>query len=387
MKLSFLLLSVLLAPAYGQTIDECAATDPVICYYSGKSNKAKIAVCTVTEKYGELTYKSECVSPSKSLKGTITSCGYCPESTDAPVTSDPVVVPVPVPTPVAPVIPPVTAAPVTATPVVAPVTAAPIVAPTIAPCMDDPEFRFKQERDKTCEWVGEKPLQRCEKEWNQIDLSYYCPRACGLCDPTPAPSTPPSGAPSTPPTAAPVTAAPTGCDPELCFNDPDFKHKGCGKWDCDWVAKKTESRCYKENNNQNYDTALDSCPESCSTSALCMEVASKPGSEGCAGDNKFLCPITCGLCELCPETSSRVSLSSFQQLSRGGCPAPVGSPAPTTEFVLCDWNGVGCQSRDEKEISIGKFLFCKEPILFCIIVCLSTNLCWLCIKTKRQFLA
>jgi len=83
-----------------------------------------------------------------------------------------------------------------------------------------------------------------------------------------------------------------------------------------------------------------------------MEVASKPGSEGCAGDNKFLCPITCGLCELCPETSSRVSLSSLQQLSRGGCPAPVGSPAPTTEFVLCDWNGVGCHSRDETEISI-----------------------------------
>merc|ERR1719487_2880649 len=127
----------------------------------------------------------------------------------------------------------------------APVTSAPVVTPT--PCKDDPEFRFKQERDKTCEWVAEKPIERCEKEWKRIDLSYYCPRSCGLCEPSPAPSSPPSGSPSTPP-----SAAPTGCDPELCFNNPDFKHQNCGKFDCDWVAKKTESRCYKENNNQNY---------------------------------------------------------------------------------------------------------------------------------------
>ena len=246
------------------------------------------------------------------------------------------------------------------------VTAAPMVTPT--PCKDDPDFRFKQERDKTCEWVAEKPLQRCEKEWKRIDLSYYCPRACDLCGPSPAPSTPPSGAPSTPPTAAPVTAAPSGCNPELCFNDPDFKHKACAKFDCDWVAKNPDSRCEKEN-------VYSSCPESCTTSAFCLDVASKPGSKGCAGDNAVLCPISCGLCDLCPETSTRVSLRPLR-LSRGGCPAPVEAPT-TSNFVLCDWAGVGCQSRDETSLEyvnialtgtipseIGELTALKEFIFF-----------------------
>ena len=141
----------------------------------------------------------------------------------------------------------------------------------------------------------------------------------------------------------------TGCDPELCFNNPDFKHKNCGRFDCEWVAKKTESRCYKEDNNKGL-TVFAECPESCAASDFCLNVASKHGIEGCDGDNKYLCPITCGLCDLCPESSSRVSLRPFQ-VSRGGCPAPVEAvqttPAPTSEFVLCEWTGVGCTSRSE----------------------------------------
>ena len=132
----------------------------------------------------------------------------------------------------------------------APVAGTSVVTPT--PCKDDPEFRFKKKRDKTCKWVAEKALQRCEKKWKRIELSYYCPRSCGVCGPSPAPSTPPSGSPSTAPTAAPVTPAPTGCDPDLCFDDPDFKHQGLGRKDCDWVAKKVESRCNKVHNTKQY---------------------------------------------------------------------------------------------------------------------------------------
>ena len=51
----------------------------------------------------------------------------------------------------------------------APVAGTSVVTPT--PCKDDPEFRFKQERDKTCEWVAEKPLERCEKEWKRIEIT------------------------------------------------------------------------------------------------------------------------------------------------------------------------------------------------------------------------
>ena len=91
---SLLLLSVFLAPAYGQTIDECAATDPVVCYYNSKYDEYKVAVCTVYEKYGEFKNKTECVSPSKEdkLKGTITACGCCPDDDDAsycPITPAP----------------------------------------------------------------------------------------------------------------------------------------------------------------------------------------------------------------------------------------------------------------------------------------------------------
>ena len=268
-------------------------------------------------------------------------------------------------------------------------TSAPVVPPP--PCIDDSTFRFKQERDKTCEWVAEKPPERCVKEWKQIDLSYYCPRSCGLCEPSPSPSTPPTGAPSTPPTAAPVTAPPTGCDPELCFNDPDFKHKNCGKYDCDWVAKNPDSRCAKKN-------VYSSCPESCATSDFCLEVASKPGKKGCAGNNAFICPVTCGLCDLCPHISSRVGLKPVQLSKAKGCPAPVQAPvqapsteapsvsnepsedptkfaseAPTTEYVLCDWNGVGCQTRDVTKISVCKYWYCWDPIVQSLHFYLSLN--------------
>ena len=259
------------------TIEECAESDEFLCDYSEKSGKAKVAVCTVSEKHGEISYKSECVSPSKSLKGSIFSCGSCPEpATPAPTE--------------APVVAPVTPAPVVA-PTVAP-TAAPVIPPT--PCFDDPTFRHKGERDKDCDWVAAKPIQRCDKEWMREDLTVYCPRACGLCGPTPAPSTAPSKGPTTPPTAAPVTPAPTGCDPDICFDDPDFKHKNDARKDCDWVAKKVSSRCNKVHNTKDF-TVQEMCPEACAFSEYCSDIA----ASGCVGDTKYECPIICGVCDTC----------------------------------------------------------------------------------------
>ena len=262
------------------TIEECAESDEFTCDYSEKSGKSKVAVCTVSEKHGELTYKSECVSPSKSLKGSIFSCGSCPE----PATPAPTESATAAPTESA------TAGP-TGAPSVSP-TAAPVIPPT--PCFDDPTFRHKGDRDKDCDWVAAKPIQRCDKEWMREDLTIYCPRACGLCGPTPAPSTAPSKGPTTAPTAAPVTPAPTGCDPDLCFDDPDFKHQGLGRKDCDWVAKKVESRCNKVHNTKDF-TVQERCPEACAFSEYCSDIA----ASGCVGDTKYECPIICGVCDTC----------------------------------------------------------------------------------------
>ena len=329
MNLSFLLLSVLLAPAYGQSIDECAATNPVVCDYNAKSAESKIAVCTVTEKKGEFTYKTECVSPSKAkTKGTIATCGCCAgdDASYCPTTLSPVEAPVVAPVTAAPVVAPVTAAPVvapvTATPAPVTSTPAPVTvtpAPVTVSCSDTPDFKYKGEGKKDCAWVGAKS-KRCLKLWAGVELQSYCPRSCGLCGPSPSPSSAPT---------------PTGwCNPELCFNNPDFKHKNCGKFDCKWVAKKTESRCYKVNNNKGL-TVFAECPESCAASDFCLDVASKHGIEGCDGDNKYLCPITCGLCDLCPEASTRVSLKPLQVNGlRGGCPAPVEAvPTPATSEI------------------------------------------------------
>jgi len=52
--------------------------------------------------------------------------------------------------------------------------------PTI-PCVDDPSFRHKGEQDKDCDWVAEKPEQRCKKKYKKILLSVYCPVACDAC--------------------------------------------------------------------------------------------------------------------------------------------------------------------------------------------------------------
>ena len=91
------------------------------------------------------------------------------------------------------------------------------------PCEDDPDFAFRDNSDWDCEWVAKKLTKRCEKEWNRIPLSAFCPLTCDTCDdddsvlPTAAPidSTPttfPTPIPSVPteePTESPPSPFPT----------------------------------------------------------------------------------------------------------------------------------------------------------------------------------
>ncbi|KAL3939521.1 MAG: hypothetical protein SGBAC_005771 [Bacillariaceae sp.] len=48
-------------------------------------------------------------------------------------------------------------------------------------CEDDESFVFKEIAGRDCSWVGRRPLVRCEREYEGKDLMEYCPRTCGLC--------------------------------------------------------------------------------------------------------------------------------------------------------------------------------------------------------------
>jgi len=126
-----------------------------------------------------------------------------------------------------------------ASPTAAPIspTEAPVEGPPTTPCNDDSDFKFKGDGQKDCDWVGEKPSERCEKEWKQIPLSNYCPETCDIC------SASPTAAPTAAiyPTETPVASPPPTATPP-CVDDDSFSWKGNG---CEWVAGKPDKRCDK----------------------------------------------------------------------------------------------------------------------------------------------
>ena len=112
----------------------------------------------------------------------------------------------------------------------------PTSGPTLAPvddisdqCMDDSEFRYKNDDAKDCNWVGEKKKKRCaeyQKGTNE-PLFKYCPTSCDA----------------------------VGVD------DPNFKWKGEKKKDCDWVRKDPSKYCTKEYGGSG--RVFNFCPEAC----------------------------------------------------------------------------------------------------------------------------
>ena len=125
-------------------------------------------------------------------------------------------VPAPTPSPDAAPTPSPDAAP-TAAPALAPVPAPTTPAPSVY-CEDDPSWHVEGKPDKDCAWLSENVASRCGEDdaaklgedgtWG--DRS--CPAACGLCEPTAAPTGAPASAPTAPPTVAPTprpTPAPT----------------------------------------------------------------------------------------------------------------------------------------------------------------------------------
>jgi len=100
----------------------------------------------------------------------------------------------------------------------------------VATCSDNPDYFYNGNQDKTCEWVAEKPDDRCFKD----DLAFYeCPVACGNteCE----------------------TQSPTGG----CSDSSDYFYNGNEDKTCEWVAEKPDDRCFKD------DLAFYECPVAC----------------------------------------------------------------------------------------------------------------------------
>lgn len=48
-------------------------------------------------------------------------------------------------------------------------------------CKDDPNFQFRNDKTKHCDWVSRNPSNRCRKNWRQRKVREYCPEACDEC--------------------------------------------------------------------------------------------------------------------------------------------------------------------------------------------------------------
>ena len=101
------------------------------------------------------------------------------------------------------------------------------------PCENDEFFRFKDQSDKDCDWIGNNPQRTsnyCSKESNGELVSASCPESCGKC----------------------------------CNEDESFRWKGANQRDCAWVGKTpTRSGRYCPKKNTNGRLVSESCPKSC----------------------------------------------------------------------------------------------------------------------------
>ena len=202
--------------ANGQTYEDCENGNAVYC---DDDKPDKIAVClSKASKKGGLTAKTSCVTPSKKVKkGVTVECGCCDEeitksskkssskkttttttttttgsSSSKKSKKSPGTTPDYCPTSIMPSgseIPsevpsempsewpsefPTASGGVSSTD-------APSGAPT-SDCVDNPNFTHQGDNSKDCDWVAERPDNRCKKEWKQISVKVWCPVTCDHCD-------------------------------------------------------------------------------------------------------------------------------------------------------------------------------------------------------------
>lgn len=128
-------------------------------------------------------------------------------------------------------------------------------------CFDDPKFNFRDEKKKSCKWVGLQPDRRCSKEWKGLSIDSYCPETCGTCPPN-------------------------NDNNSACEDSNDLRHRDKAERGCDWVAKDTKLRCKKMWNGKKLK---EHCPVACDACPPPSE-----GADGCCSLDYKQCISWCG---------------------------------------------------------------------------------------------
>jgi len=142
-------------------------------------NKFHVNVATEDQPYEALVYCQSALRANRDLDGPKGDLTHTINGIPFEDDNSPTVNPTPYPTTANPTSSPTTANP-TSSPTAA-VTAAPSMAP--ADCEDDKDFKYKNKKNKNCNWVGkgvEKKVKRkCKKKHDEIPVYEWCPTTCG----------------------------------------------------------------------------------------------------------------------------------------------------------------------------------------------------------------
>ncbi|EGB02465.1 hypothetical protein AURANDRAFT_72850, partial [Aureococcus anophagefferens] len=225
---------------------------------------------------------------------------------------------------------------------------------------DDPDCQdsttwYRNHPSKDCDHVAKSPDTRCAKDNDDgVFASVACPKACGTCDETPAP---------------------TGS----CQDSGSWYMAGSPHKDCDYVMKNMDSRCKKKDDHD--VKAKHACPVSCDTCDLvedededededdghdhgddpdcqdsttwyrnhpskdCDHVAKNPDTR-CAKDNddgvlaSVACPAACDMCDATPAPTSSCRDSGSWYM------AGTGSPHKDCDYVMKNPDS-RCKKKDD----------------------------------------
>ncbi|KAH8045820.1 hypothetical protein JL720_16564 [Aureococcus anophagefferens] len=223
---------------------------------------------------------------------------------------------------------------------------------------DDPDCQdsttwYRNHPSKDCDHVAKSPDTRCAKDNDDgVFASVACPKACGTCDETPAP---------------------TGS----CQDSGSWYMAGSPHKDCDYVMKNMDSRCKKKDDHD--VKAKHACPVSCDTCDLvedededededdghdhgddpdcqdsttwyrnhpskdCDHVAKNPDTR-CAKDNddgvlaSVACPAACDMCDATPAPTSSCRDSGSWYMA--------GSPHKDCDYVMKNPDS-RCKKKDD----------------------------------------
>lgn len=137
---------------------------------------------------------------------------------------------------------------------------------TTSSCIDDPEWRGKNNSAHDCAFVANDPTKRCGwQDSSGLLAEDACAVSCGTCDDGDS-TDPPTSAPVPQSTFAPTPATPPPSPPPTpgtsssCIDDPEWRGKFDSAHDCSFISQNL-ARCGWE--AANGVKAMEACKDSC----------------------------------------------------------------------------------------------------------------------------